>query len=56
MEIIDELPRTDSGKVKKYLLVEDIKKRMRGRSPAADLGLMWTTAKARGKAERGKEG
>lgn len=28
VEIIDALPRTDSGKVKKYLLVEDIKKRM----------------------------
>ncbi len=28
VEIIDRLPRTDSGKVKKYLLVEDIKKRM----------------------------
>ena len=37
VEIIDELPRTDSGKVKKYLLVEDIKKRMQ-EDPAAGPG------------------
>lgn len=28
LEIIDKIPRTDSGKVKKYLLYEDIKKKL----------------------------